>query len=141
MKKEPEYCPCCGLRIPTEYKHGLTKVLIKGLVDLYNTPNKQANLNQLIQNKTEYTNFQKLRYFGLAIPLRKEDNGEWVVTNKGRWFLRGQIPCERFVWTRAARVVRMSAETLFITEVKDCVQFKQDWQKQASHQLTLFEGN
>ena len=96
----------------------------------------RARLDKMQLDNTQFANFQKLRYFGLAIP--SNENNEWQITNHGVWFLQGRIQVSRFVFTKNAMVTRKSNELVFITDVKDCIQYKTNWQEQAA-QPRLFE--
>jgi hypothetical protein len=96
----------------------------------------RARLDAMGLDNTHFNNFQKLRYFGLAIPTG--ENSEWQITNQGIWFLQGRTQISRFVITRNASVVRTSSEMVFIHEVKECVQYKIDWKQQVK-QATLFD--
>lgn len=130
-------CPTCGQEI-VRYKHGLNRTLISCLWHLHNVGGR-ARLDKMDLNNTEFTNFQKLRYFGLALPTGS--NNEWILTRLGLSFLQGRRKISRFVYTQNARVVMQSTEQVFIGEVKDCVAFKVEWQEQIA-QPTLFDrGN
>ena len=61
-----------------------------------------------------------------------------TLTKKRKWFLQGRIQVAQYVITRNANVVRTSPELVFINQVKDCVEFKQDWKDQAK-QPSLFD--
>jgi hypothetical protein len=96
----------------------------------------RSRLDKLGLDNTHFNNFQKLRYFGLAVP--SGENSEWQITNQGIWFLQGRIQISRFVITRNAKVIRSSTELVFITDVKDCVSYKIEWKEQA-RQPNLFD--
>lgn len=134
MKNNVSICPICGHKL-VEYKHTMNKTLVSCLARL-NAMGGRARLDKMNLNNTQFSNFQKLRYFGLAIPTN--EHNEWQITNNGVWFLRGKIQIYRFVITKNATTIRQSDELVYITEVKDCVQYKVNWQQQAG-QPTLFE--
>lgn len=134
MKNEMSICPLCGRKI-TEYKHTINKTLVAGLARL-NALGGRARIDKMGLDYTQFTNFQKLRYFGLAIPTN--EHSEWQITDQGIWFLQGRIQISRFVITRNASVIRKSTELIFIGEVKDCVDYKLDWKEQA-RQPNLFD--
>ena len=127
MNNEVSICPACGRKI-TEYKHTINKTLVAGLARL-NAMGGRARIDRLGLDYTQFTNFQKLRYFGLAIPTN--EHSEWQITDQGIWFLQGRIQISRFVITRNATIVRKSTEVVFINEVKDCVDYKVEWKAQA----------
>lgn len=134
MTNEISICPLCGRKI-TEYKHTINKTLVAGLARL-NALGGRARIDKMGLDYTQFTNFQKLRYFGLAIPT--SEHSEWQITDQGIWFLQGRIQISRFVITRNASVIRKSTELIFIGEVKDCVDYKLDWKEQA-RQPNLFD--
>jgi hypothetical protein len=113
----------------------MNKTLVSCLARL-NALGGRARLDKMQLDNTQFANFQKLRYFHLAIP--SNENNEWQITDNGIWFLQGRIQIARFVMTRNAVVIRESNELVFINEIKDCVQYKTNWQQQAS-QPTLFD--
>lgn len=135
MKNNISICPTCGHKL-VEYKHTMNKTLVSGLARL-NALGGRARLDKMDLDNTQFANFQKLRYFGLAIPTN--EHNEWQITNNGILFLRGKIQISRFVITKNAIPIRKSDELIFITEVKDCVQYKVNWQQQAEQQPTLFD--
>ena len=134
MTNNTSICPACGRKI-TEYKHTINKTLVAGFARL-NALGGRARIDRMGLDYTQFTNFQKLRYFGLAIPTN--EHSEWQITEQGVWFLQGRIQISRFVITRNANVVRKSTELVFINQVKDCVDYKIDWKEQA-RQPNLFD--
>ena len=134
MNENITVCPTCGHKI-VEYKHSINKTLVSCLHRL-SALGGRARLDKMQLDNTQFANFQKLRYFGLAIPTN--ENNEWQITDRGVWFLQGRVQICRFVLTKNAVVVRESTELVFINEVKDCVQYKTNWQQQAT-QPSLFD--
>ena len=133
MKNNVSICPICGHKM-VEYKHSINKTLVSCLARL-NALGGHARLDQMRLDNTQFANFQKLRYFGLAIP---NENNEWQITDRGVWFLQGRTQISRYVITKNAQTIRESPEVVYINEIKDCVQYKVEWQRQAS-QPTLFD--
>ena len=127
-------CPTCGHKA-VDYKHTINKTLVSGLARL-NAVGGRARLDKLGLDNTVFNNFQKLRYFNLAVSTN--DNFEWQITNEGIWFLQGRVQIPRYVITRNATVIRKSPELVFISDVKDCVQYKAQWAEQA-RQPGLFD--
>lgn len=134
MKNEVSICPVCGRKI-TEYKHSINKTLVSCLHRL-NALGGRARLDKMQLDNTQFANFQKLRYFGLAIPTN--ENNEWQITDHGIWFLQGRIQISKSIITRNAAVIRKSTELVFINQVKDCVDYKVAWKEQA-RQPNLFD--
>lgn len=134
MKNNISICPTCGHK-SVEYKHSINKTLVSGLARLHAVGGR-ARLDSLGLDNTIFNNFQKLRYFNLAIP--SNDNCEWQITNEGIWFLQGRTQIPRFVITKNANVIRVSQELVFINQIKECIQYKINWQSQA-RQPGLFD--
>lgn len=61
----------------------------------------------------EFTNFQKLRYFGLAHSAK----GVWSLTDLGFWFLGNRQAVPHHVFTRAGNVVDKSDDVVMIRDV------------------------
>jgi len=121
-----------------EYKHSLSPVMVRGLFKLYRVGGC-SKLLDVDLSKSEFTNFQKLRYFGLAV---KQENHEWIVTDKGVEFLEGIRSCEKFVYTRGGKVLRSDEKTIFLNEVKkigDILEFYREQARSKMNQPTLFE--
>ena len=127
-------CPHCGRKI-ADYKHTLNKTLIAALAKL-NAMGGRGTLKKLKLSNTRFSNFQKLRYFGLICHTKIKY--EWQITKLGVEFLQGRKAISHFVITRNAIVIRKSIEKDFITDVKECVTYKIEWQEQARQQ-NLFD--
>ena len=127
-------CPACGQKI-VDYKHGLNRTLISCLWHLHRAGGL-ARLDKLKLDNTQFTNFQKLRYFHLVVSTGQHN--EWQITRDGTEFLQGRRRVPRFVITRNARVKQVSDELVFVHEVKKCVEYRVAWEEQAS-QPTLFD--
>ena len=134
MKNNIFICPTCGHK-SVEYKHSINKTLISCLYRL-NALGGRARLDGMGLKNTQCANFQKLRYFGLAIPT--SNNNEWQITEHGIWFVQGRIQVPQLVVTKNANVIRQCSELVFIGQIKDCVQYRIDWQEQ-SKQPSLFD--
>ena len=134
MKTNVSICPTCGHRI-TEYKHSINKTLVSCLHRL-NAVGGRARLDTMGLNNTQFANFQKLRYFGFAVPT--QTNNEWQITEQGVWFLQGRIQVHQFVITKNANVIRESSQLVYINQIKECVQYKIQCQDQA-RQPNLFD--
>ena len=113
--KNYSICPTCGHK-SVDYKHSINKTLISSLARLYQAGGT-SRLDRLGLNNTQFTNFQKLRYFNLVV--QPNNSNEWQITKLGVWFLQGRIQVAQYVITRNANVVRTSPELVFINQVKD----------------------
>lgn len=133
-KNNVSICPTCGQKI-VSYKHNLNRTLISCLWHLYNAGGR-ARLDKMRLDNTQFTNFQKLRYFQLVAATG--EHSEWQITKDGVEFLQGRRRIPKFVITRNALVKQYSEETVLVQEVKDCVSYKVEWKEQAG-QATLFD--
>lgn len=127
MGNNVHICPTCGHKI-VDYKHSMTKVLVSCLRKLYNAGGKSKK-GPMNLTTTQFGNFQKLRYFGLAELNPKTQ--EWMLMPSGLAFLRGKIRVPRYIITRSGKVIGISPESIDITQVKDAVQYRVEWQEQA----------
>lgn len=128
------FCPTCGRKI-ADYKHTINKTLIAALAKL-NAIGGRGTLKKMKLSNTRFSNFQKLRYFGLVCHTKIKH--EWQITKLGIEFLQGRKAIPHFVMTRHAKVIRKSREKDFITDVEECVMYKIEWQEQA-RQRNLFD--
>ena len=71
MKNNVFICPTCGTKI-VEYKHSINKTLVSCLHRL-NALGGRARLDKMQLDNTQFANFQKLRYFGLAVPTNEHN--------------------------------------------------------------------
>jgi hypothetical protein len=110
-----EICSACGARI-TERRELLSPGLCASLVLFYQKADAANNYTVHLQkditlSNTEYTNFYKLRYFGLVE--KTETSGAYRLTDKGRAFLRGgEAPLH--VWVKRNVVTRESDEKIVL---------------------------
>ena len=87
---ESKCCPTCGAKM-VKYKHRLNKGLCNALLKLYNYGGI-APLDKLNLSKSEYCNFQKLKYWDF---IRKAElpeghkGGVWEITSRGNSFVQG----------------------------------------------------
>jgi hypothetical protein len=104
MSKDIEIvkCPCCGASMKKHW-HRLSAGLAVVLIEFRNAViarniNKIHVPKEIALDKTQYNNFQKLRYFGLIAKYKdasgKHEGGYWLLTRRGNQFCKGliQIP-------------------------------------------------
>lgn len=133
-KKNISVCPTCGQKI-VDYKHNINKTLVSCLWHLHRAGGR-ARLDNMDLDNTQFTNFQKLRYFHLVVATGQ--HSEWQITKEGMEFLQGRRRIPKFVITRNALVKQVSDEQVFVGDVKECVAFKVEWREQGA-QPTLFD--
>jgi len=119
-KREKRCCPTCGASM-VEYKHGLSKALVEGLVRLFRQ-RKPVNLSVLSLTRNQWDNFQKLRYWDLVAKYREDGGvpgkgGVWTITSKGIDFVLGRIIVPRHVWTYRGERRRYDGADIGISDV------------------------
>ena len=122
-------CPHCQANMK-KHSHrmtpGLLSILIKAIrfVKKKNTnffhPDKDLNLSRI-----EYSNFQKLRFHGLIA--KSGTVGYWVITKKGRKFLRGKSKTALSVVTFRNKIDSYSKEKI---DIKDMIGMFPTFQKE-----------
>lgn len=125
--REVQICPCCGRKI-VKYKHKLNFVLIRGLAALKNAGGT-ATLKELKLDVSANNNFQKLKYFGLVEKL--DGSTIYQLTEAGELFLLGKSRAPEEVYTVDGNVVEIG-ESISINEVEVPVQYREEWEYQAS---------
>lgn len=128
MKNNVRICPLCHKKIVC-YKHTLSRIIVKGLFCLHKAGGR-SKLDKIALSNSEFTNFQKLRYFGLA--LNNKTSNEWFITSKGYSFLEGRTKVNKAAYTENGKVIRFSRKKVFIDQVKFGTQFKIEWREQAT---------
>ncbi len=133
MKKHCEHCGACV----ESYKHRLSKGLVSSLYNfalkVKASGKNTQHLTDVGLNNNQFTNFQKLKYFGLVE--KSEKAGEWTITRKGRLFIAGEVAVENFAVTFRNVVEESSRDLVF---VKDVLKDKTSdyWQKEFGVEFT-----
>jgi hypothetical protein len=119
-------CSHCHQSLPRLFKHNLSRGLVNFLWFLYRAkkPTKLADLG--LDNNT-FANAHKTAYFKLAY----SDAGKWRLTERGFLFLGNQIAVEHSVFTRDAKVVDRSEDTIKVSDVDEGWQTKLDYAREA----------
>lgn len=116
----PHTCTTCGSRLTGRWERltpGLCKTLIKFYTAICRKQLNQVHLqNECDLTKSEYTNFQKLRYFGLVAKIADKP-GYWLITRRGRDFLREskEIPGKVLIFQN--HIQERGSETVSIADV------------------------
>ena len=117
-------CPNCGAAMKQYWQRltpGLVGVLVKFRTAVIRKGvNKLHVPRDLDLSKTEYNNFQKLRYHGLVAKFRVNgihDQGYWLLTRRGASFLKGDIQIPSKVKTYRNRVIDHAGELVTVKDV------------------------
>jgi hypothetical protein len=120
--KNPLYCPHCSAKM-VEYKHTITKGLLKSLLILKQSKGK-ANINEIGLTSNQRNNFQKLRYWNLVT--MTADAGTWEITKEGHSFLNGKSTVHVFVYTYRGDIERFAGPKIKISDY-DFQSYYQKW--------------
>ena len=107
-------CPHCDAKM-VEYRHVFNKGLAGSLYEIFIAGGGPISLRKLKLTRTQWTNFQKLRYWGLVSPT-KED-GEWVITQKGFDFIVKGETINKWVYTYRGEPVRFDGDICIFDEI------------------------
>lgn len=145
-------CPTCGAKM-VEYRFRFNRGLAVVLVALYRM-DKPVAVDSLGLTYSQRTNSQKLRYWGLAVPvdrtgaarglegealrdeLEAEDArriraGWWCITQKGKEFVEGLRTIPAYSHTRRGAVTGFSGDDIHIWDVPGGYEFRGHYAEQA----------
>lgn len=139
-----EFCPHCHQSIQQNkqvFSKALGEILLKAACAYpYGKPFHLQN--DLKLTKSEYCNFQKLRYFGLVEKSYEEgvrEGGKWKLTSLTRYFINGsRIP--RVKWTFNNQVVEASKDDLItLSEAIGSFEVPAQWAEKALPMTNLMQ--
>ena len=117
-----KHCPHCGASM-VEYKRGFSKDMARCIYRLANAGGYGVDVATLGLTNPQYSNFQRLRFWGLACKNEGSDDGGkggvWTMTTKGWAFVKGELPIPRYAFTYRGHVVDYSDETVMIQDVTE----------------------
>lgn len=120
-RKSPRICDHCGAKI-VEYKHSFNQSLANSLYKLY-VQNGATNISKIGLTAIQWTNFQKLKYWGLVRKAEREDHtnigGVWELTPKGKDFIEKGLAIQKQVWSYRGKMVRYEGDTVFFLDLHD----------------------
>ena len=115
-----------------EYKHGLSKGLLRALVKFARGGQDVVNLNDCKMNLSQRTNFYKLKYWGLVVKAStNERGGEWRMTLTGWQYVRGEIPLHKYVWSYRGNVMRYEGQQFYIQDITDGWKYRPEYAREA----------
>lgn len=129
-----ETCSECGAKT-VEYKHTLSKGLVRALDMLSGAGGGPININRLGFTHSQAANFQKLRYWGLVAMVYDEKGdrlaGVWQITPAGILFLGEVTKQHRSVWTYRSNVVRFEGPLVDMRDVDPEYRQREDYAAEA----------
>lgn len=125
-------CPTCGHRINPR-----AEKLSKGLIDALIVFVKAVKIKRLNEihlqrdvnfNKTQYNNFQKLRYHALVF--KTDQPGCWGITRLGGKFLRNEIEIAKTIYIQNNRIIAKGDDFIKINDYFNGAYKDDYWQKE-----------
>jgi hypothetical protein len=106
------------------YRHVFNKGLAISLFELYLSGEEPISLRNLKLTRTQWTNFQKLRYWDLVIKTRVD--GEWKITQKGIQFITAGTSIQKWVWTYRGETDKFDGDACFFNDVHQPIYDKKE---------------
>lgn len=122
------FCEHCGAKT-VEYKFTFNKGLARCLW-LMGPYKEGVEISTLDMTTSMWTNFQKLRYWGLIEKVEggnQRKGGFWKITESGLSFLRGKFKIQKTAITRRNEVIGFSGEMIGYGEVTGGYLYRQDY--------------
>lgn len=135
MKDEVKICQCCGAKI-VKYTFTFNKGLARCLYAIRNYP-QGVEIRTLKMTSSMWTNFQKLRYWGLIEPVSlgdKRKGGFWKITSTGLDFLNGKVPISKKVVMYRNNFDSFSLDEVYFKDVTEGYEYRQDYKDQIKDQ-------
>jgi hypothetical protein len=119
-------CPHCGQTINARKESltiGIVRTLYKFAVAVQSKRiNKIHPRSEVKMTKSEYNNFQKLRYHALVAKYKENGvhkSGYWLLTKKGNQFLNGIAQTAKFVHVLNNKVIDKSGPMIDIYDIAE----------------------
>lgn len=144
-----EYCEHCGAKM-TAYEQRLSKGLVITLLKL-RTAVRSQEMNDVhvpslkTLTKTEFNNFQKLRYHAMVAHVTeagKDVAGRWLITKRGAQFLKGEVKVPEHVVTFRNKITAKSTKKIWIGDILSLDE-QPVWDRKDEYvfnQLTIFSN-
>jgi len=124
-----KFCEHCNAKM-VEYKHSFNAGLAAGLFKLYKAGGGPINITKISLTGYQWTNFQKMRYWGLVQKATRDDgthiDGEWMITPQGINFIASGTAIHKTVWTYRGEPVRFEGNTCFFKDLHEPEYDKRD---------------
>jgi hypothetical protein len=122
---DSKICECCGSKI-VEYCFSFNAGLARSLIRLIEAERASGSfksgieISKLGMTTSQWTNFQKLRYWGLIEAVINEENyrkrGWWRTTYLAWSFVTGSSTIRKNVWLYRNKVIRFEGDHITIQE-------------------------
>lgn len=135
-----ECCPNCGAKTRI-YKFSINRPLADVLSKMFHEFGQDVpvEIKTLGMTTSQWTNFQKLRYWGLISKANSDRGGVWKVTNRGAAFVRNELAIPKFARMFRNELVEFQGPEIFerdITEKRfkkkrDYIEESTPWKREA----------
>jgi len=121
MKNQEQCCPTCSASLTGRWEY-ITKGNITSLRKMLESVKRNDRNSIHLQDdldltKTEYANFQKLRYNGLVA--HAQEKGCWLITSRGAQFLRNEIDLPKGVLIFRNRIQKYHRDRVTVQDIWD----------------------
>lgn len=120
--KRKELCEHCGASMMVN-KYSLNKTLLKALFKMARNPNKKAR--EMGFDKSEYAVYTKLKFWNF---IERLADSEWVVTDLGWRFLRGEVKAPKEI-TYFRNEVKEKIGSIFAADIFPTEESKQKYRE------------
>ena len=125
-----EFCPQCGSTLKKR-RESVTPLILDNLVKMREAVFRKGENNimpskELDLTKSQYNNFQKLRYHALIAKVINNniwEEGHWLITHRGAEFLNGRMRIPKSVWIYKNKIVAKSEDMIGVEDVLNTVPY------------------
>ena len=126
-----EHCPTCGQPI-MKHRHRFSKALADILLIAARNYNvgQPFHLKNLGLTSNQYNNFQKLKYWDLAVKHfenGRRKGGHWVLTYKAKRLIQGFMKIPRWIETFNNEPTQQSTKEISMEEAGGFYQIPEQW--------------
>lgn len=136
-KLEKVKCPTCGCLL-AEYRHNLNVPLGAVLKRLF-IEGGPVHIVKVSKSNTQFTNYAKLAYWGLAKPTvdetGKHSSGFWEITDLGRSFVQRKISIDRTAVVKRNEVLRFEGPAIMFSDLDPSQKDRPTYQDEAREQI------
>ena len=126
-------CPHCSAPM-VEYAHTLSKGIVRAFIKavMHAHPGKTFAISEVDLTYSQRENIRKLQYWGLMSKVGgKEKGGDWMISDRGMRFAKGETFLPVKVWTYRGTVQRFDGEDKYIQDITGGWKYRPDYAREA----------
>lgn len=127
-------CCHCGAKM-VEYTFTFNKGLARCLYLLAQASHDYVEISKIKMTTSQWTNFQKLKYWGLIEAPESKKGGIWRITNSGLNFITGKTQIHSKVIMYRNKLSRYDGELIYFNDITDGYLYRCDYREQAYQQI------